>query len=64
MIETFIDNVNLKGLSKLQSTSEEIKILQIQLEDMKPALELAAKDADIMITKIAADTVSLYSVYI
>ncbi|XP_074037842.1 dynein axonemal heavy chain 1 isoform X2 [Leptinotarsa decemlineata] len=45
------------GLGKLQSTSEEVKILQIQLEEMKPALEIAARDADIMIKKIASDTV-------
>lgn len=48
------------GLDKLQSTTEEIKELQIQLEIMKPALEIAAKDADVMIKKIAADTVSLH----
>lgn len=46
------------GLDKLQSTTEEVKELQIQLEVMKPALEIAARDADIMIKQIAADTVS------
>ncbi|XP_056631499.1 dynein axonemal heavy chain 1-like [Diorhabda sublineata] len=45
------------GLSKLQSTAEEVKVLQVQLKEMKPLLEIAARDADIMITKIAADTV-------
>ncbi|CAG9819626.1 unnamed protein product [Phaedon cochleariae] len=45
------------GLGKLQNTSEEVKVLQLQLRDMKPALEVAARDADIMIRKIAADTV-------
>ncbi|CAH1982445.1 unnamed protein product [Acanthoscelides obtectus] len=44
------------GLGKLQSTAEEVKVLQINLEVMKPALEVAARDADTMITKIAADT--------
>ncbi|CAG9840890.1 unnamed protein product, partial [Diabrotica balteata] len=45
------------GLGKLQSTAEEVKILQSQLTELKPLLEEAARDADIMITKIAADTV-------
>lgn len=45
----------------MQSTSEEVKILQQNLEEMKPALEAAAKDADIMIRKIAADTVNNFS---
>lgn len=45
------------GLDKLQNTSEEVKELQMQLEVMKPALEIAAKDADVMIKQIAADTV-------
>ncbi|KAJ8922597.1 hypothetical protein NQ315_007628 [Exocentrus adspersus] len=44
------------GLGKLQSTAEEVKILQVSLAEMKPALEEAAKEAEIMITKIAADT--------
>lgn len=47
------------GLGKLQSTAEEVKDLQVKLTEMKPALEVAAKDAEIMITKIAADTVSI-----
>lgn len=46
------------GLEKLQNTTEEVKVLQINLEEMKPALMVAAQDADIMIKKIAADTVS------
>lgn len=50
--------MNFEGLDKLQNTSEEVKELQLQLEIMKPALEIAAKDADIMIKQIAADTVS------
>lgn len=45
------------GLDKLQITSEEVKVLQANLEVMKPALEIAAKDADVMIKLIAADTV-------
>lgn len=45
-------------MGKLQNTAEEVKILQVNLEDMKPALEVAAKDADVMIKQIAADTVS------
>ncbi|XP_023309976.1 dynein heavy chain 1, axonemal-like [Anoplophora glabripennis] len=44
------------GLGKLQSTAEEVKILQVNLTEMKPALEVAAKEAEIMIVKIAADT--------
>ncbi|KAJ8971587.1 hypothetical protein NQ317_002870 [Molorchus minor] len=51
-----IDFCNNTGLDKLQTTSEEVKILQENLKVMKPALEIAAKDADIMITKINADT--------
>ncbi|KAL1506667.1 hypothetical protein ABEB36_005991 [Hypothenemus hampei] len=45
------------GLSKLQSTSDEVKVLQEQLREMKPALEIAAKDAEEMIAIIAADTI-------
>jgi dynein heavy chain len=44
-------------LGKLQSTAEEVKILQASLEEMKPALEAAARDADIMIAAIAEDQV-------
>lgn len=44
-------------MGKLQSTAEEVKVLQKNLEEMKPALETAAKEAEIMIKKIAADTV-------
>ncbi|KAH1020081.1 hypothetical protein HUJ04_009807 [Dendroctonus ponderosae] len=47
----------LLGLSKLQITSEEVKVLQEQLKEMKPALQVAAKDADEMIQIIAADTI-------
>lgn len=49
--------MEIVGLGKLQSTADEVKILRQNLEEMKPALEAAARDADIMITKIAADTV-------
>ncbi|XP_030767557.1 dynein heavy chain 1, axonemal-like isoform X2 [Sitophilus oryzae] len=45
------------GLGKLQSTAEEVKVLQLQLTKMKPALEIAAKDAEEMIKTIAADTI-------
>lgn len=48
------------GLDKLQNTAEDIKILQDQLEKMKPALEAAARDAEIMIAQIAADTARLH----
>lgn len=34
-----------------------MKILQASLEEMKPALEAAARDADIMIAAIAEDQV-------
>ncbi|KAJ8968969.1 hypothetical protein NQ314_002001 [Rhamnusium bicolor] len=44
-------------MGKLQITSEEVKVLQENLKVMKPALEIAARDADIMINQIAADTV-------
>ncbi|XP_044749962.1 dynein axonemal heavy chain 1-like [Coccinella septempunctata] len=44
------------GLEKLQNTSEEIKVLQENLKVMKPALEEAAIEANIMIEKIAEDT--------
>lgn len=53
-------SMHFKGLDKLQNTTEEVKELQIQLEVMKPALEIAARDADVMIKQIAADTVSYY----
>ncbi|XP_060531534.1 dynein axonemal heavy chain 1-like [Cylas formicarius] len=46
------------GLGKLHSTAEEVKVLQAQLEEMKPALETAAKEAEEMITVIAADTIT------
>lgn len=45
------------GLNKLQNTADEVKVLQENLRIMKPALETAAKDADVMIKKIAEDTV-------
>ncbi|CAH0560320.1 unnamed protein product [Brassicogethes aeneus] len=45
------------GLEKLQITQEEVKVLQVNLKEMKPALEIAAKDADIMIAQIAQDTI-------
>lgn len=51
------------GLSKLQSTTEEVKVLQEQLKEMKPALQIAAKDADEMIKIIAADTVSVFFIH-
>lgn len=51
--------MNILGLGKLESTAEEVKVLQQNLEEMKPALEAAARDADIMIKKIAADTVNI-----
>lgn len=51
--------MNYLGLGKLQNTADEVKILQQNLEEMKPALEAAAKDADIMIKQIAADTVNI-----
>lgn len=35
-------------------------MLQEQLKEMKPALQIAAKDADEMIKIIAADTVSVF----
>ncbi|KAL3266450.1 hypothetical protein HHI36_010622 [Cryptolaemus montrouzieri] len=44
------------GLEKLQNTSEEVKVLQDNLTVMKPALEKAAIEANIMIEKIAEDT--------
>lgn len=44
-------------MGKLQTTAEEVKILQADLESMKPALEEAAKEANEMIVQIAADTV-------
>ena len=47
------------GLDKLQSTAAEVKILQESLEGMKPALEAAARDANIMIAQIAEDTVRI-----
>ncbi|KAJ3657289.1 hypothetical protein Zmor_009105 [Zophobas morio] len=43
------------GLGKLQSTAEEVKILQASLEEMKPALEAAKLDAETMIEQIARD---------
>lgn len=56
-------NLGVVGLSKLQSTTEEVKVLQEQLKEMKPALQIAAKDADEMIKIIAADTVSVFSIH-
>ncbi|XP_017768545.1 PREDICTED: dynein heavy chain 1, axonemal-like [Nicrophorus vespilloides] len=44
------------GLDKLQSTAEETTFLQKHLEVLKPALEIAAKEAEIMIEQIAKDT--------
>ncbi|KAK9870896.1 hypothetical protein WA026_009852 [Henosepilachna vigintioctopunctata] len=44
------------GLEKLQHTAEEVKVLQENLKVMKPALEKAAIEANIMIEKIAEDT--------
>lgn len=46
------------GLDKLLSTGEEVKEMQKTLTSLKPALEIAAADAEVMIAKIAADTVS------
>ncbi|XP_044254832.1 dynein axonemal heavy chain 1-like isoform X2 [Tribolium madens] len=45
------------GLDKLKSTAEEVKILQASLEEMKPALEAAKQDAEIMIAEIAKDQI-------
>lgn len=53
-----------QGLEKLQNTSEEIKVLQENLTIMKPALEEAAIDANIMIEKIAEDMVTDVSIHI
>lgn len=50
-------NKHFSGLAKMRSTEEEVTVLQQQLQEMKPALEIAAKDADEMIKIIAADTV-------
>ncbi|XP_049940877.1 dynein axonemal heavy chain 1-like, partial [Schistocerca serialis cubense] len=44
------------GLDKLLSTAEEVKQLQIELTAMRPALEVAAKEAAKMLEKIAEDT--------
>ncbi|KAF5308293.1 hypothetical protein FQR65_LT06286 [Abscondita terminalis] len=44
------------GLAKLDTTTQEINVLQKQLEKMKPILEVAARDAEVTIAKIAADT--------
>ncbi|XP_018331814.1 dynein heavy chain 1, axonemal-like [Agrilus planipennis] len=44
------------GLEKMRITGEEVKVLQVDLALMKPALELAAKDAEVMIAQIAQDT--------
>lgn len=52
------------GLDKLQVTTEEVKILQENLEKMKPLLEVAARDAEIMIAKIAADQVFIHFYYL
>lgn len=47
------------GLDKLLTTAQEVKILQANLEVLKPVLEVAAKEAEIMITEIAKDTVRI-----
>ncbi|GLV39946.1 Dynein heavy chain at 36C [Carabus blaptoides fortunei] len=44
------------GLDKLLSTAEEVKVLQQNLQSLKPALEVAAKEAEVMIEQIAKDT--------
>lgn len=41
----------------MRSTEGEVKILEKELQVLKPHLEKAAKEAEIMIEKIAADTV-------
>lgn len=47
----------LTGLDKMQTTAEEVKVLEAELYVLKPHLEKAAKEAAEMIEKIAADTV-------
>lgn len=47
------------GMAKLDSTGEEVKEMQINLGIMKPQLEIAVKDAAVMIELIAKDTVIL-----
>ncbi|XP_044735429.1 dynein axonemal heavy chain 1-like [Chrysoperla carnea] len=44
------------GMAKLDSTGEEVKEMQINLGIMKPQLEIAVKDAAVMIELIAKDT--------
>ncbi|KAK6626143.1 hypothetical protein RUM43_006448 [Polyplax serrata] len=46
----------LTGLDKMQTTAEEVKVLEAELYVLKPHLEKAAKEAAEMIEKIAADT--------
>lgn len=41
----------------MQTTSLEVKVLQDELTILKPALEIAAADAEVMIAQIAKDTV-------
>lgn len=38
-----------------------MKVLQATLEEMKPALEVAAKDAEVMIAAIAEDQVLVFN---
>lgn len=41
----------------MQTTAEEVKVLEAELYELKPDLEKAAKEAAEMIEQIAADTV-------
>ncbi|XP_068082965.1 dynein axonemal heavy chain 1 [Anabrus simplex] len=45
------------GLEKLLNTAEEVKVLQVELAAMQPALKQATEQTSIMLEKIAADRV-------
>ena len=47
------------GLEKLLNTQEEVKVLQKDLTAMKPELEVAQKNAEVMLKSIEVDRVSL-----
>lgn len=46
------------GLDKLLTTAEDVKVMQIELEEMKPQLESAQVAAQEMLVIIEADRVS------
>lgn len=50
------------GLNKLLTTAEEVKVMQIELTEIRPIIDAARIDVQKMVVVIEADRVSIYTV--